>query len=101
LVDPKPAVAEHPLDKGLKIAEESLALIRTEIDDYTCRIVKRERIKGELGQMEQMDAKVRNRKVVDGKLKTPLSVYLGFVSPDSVKGRECVWVEGQNNGKLR
>src|SRR5262245_27577497 len=51
--------------------------------------------------MEQMDAKIRNRKVVDGKLKTPLSAYLGFVSPDSVKGRECIWVEGKNNGKMR
>jgi hypothetical protein len=97
---PQPAMA-HPLDKALAMARESLELIRTQIDDYTCRIVKRERIKGELLPMEHMNAKIRNRKVVDGIVKSPLSVYLHFVSPDSVKGREVVWVEGQNNGKLR
>jgi hypothetical protein len=92
---------EHPLDKGLKMAEESLAMIRAQIDDYTCRVVKRERIKGELGQMEQFDVKIRNRKMENGKIKVPLSAYLHFVSPDSIKGREVVWVEGQNNNKLR
>jgi hypothetical protein len=29
-----------------------------------------------------------------------LSVYLRFLKPDAVKGREVIWVEGKNNGKL-
>jgi uncharacterized protein DUF1571 len=91
----------HPLDPALKLAGEALTLIRTQIEDYTCRIIKRERVKGELGQIEHMDAKIRNRKIENGKLTTPLSVYLSFVGPENVKGREVVWVEGQNNGKLR
>lgn len=96
-----PAAPSHPLDEALEMARETLNRVQTQIDDYTARIVKRERIRGELGQIEHMDAKIRNRKVVDGKIKVPLSAYLNFVSPESIKGREVVWVEGQNNGKLR
>jgi hypothetical protein len=92
--------AEHPLDPGLKMAGEALVRIRT-IKDYTATMVKRERIKGELGEYEFMFAKIRNRKMEGDKLEIPLSVYLNFTKPDSVKGREVIWVEGQNNNKLR
>jgi len=95
------AIAKHPLDPALEIASDSLRRIEQTIDDYTCRIIKQERIRGELQPAEHMDAKIRNRKVQDGKIIVPLSVYMKFVAPDSVKGREVVWVEGKNNGKLR
>lgn len=95
------AVAKHPLEPALEIANESLKLIETTIDDYTCRIIKQERIHGELQPAEHMDAKIRNRKVQDGRIITPLSVYMKFVAPEGVKGREVVWVEGKNNNKLR
>ena len=93
---------EHPLDPALKVARETLSLVQNTIDDYTCTMVKRERIKGVLGDHEYMQAKVRNRKLDEnGKIKTPLSAYLKFVKPKNVEGREVVWVEGQNNGKLK
>lgn len=91
----------HPLDPALAMAKEALALIQRDIVDYTCRIAKRERIKGELGKYEYMDAKIRNRKLENGKLITPLSVYLRFVSPPEVEGREVIWVEGRNGGKMK
>jgi hypothetical protein len=78
-----------------------LSLIRQNIDDYTCRMIKQERIRGQLQPAEYMDAKIRNRKVQNGKVVVPLSVYMKFVAPDNVKGREVVWVEGQNGNKLR
>jgi hypothetical protein len=93
--------APHPLDEGLALAATTLARIRTDIVDYTATIVKRERIKGELGGFEFMFAKIRNRKHDGDKILTPLSVYLHFLKPDSVKGREVLWIEGQNNNKLR
>ena len=31
---------------------------------------------------------------------TPLSVYLNFQKPANVAGREVIWMEGANNGKL-
>ena len=97
----QPASERHPLDPALDMARDAVALIQRDIVDYTATIVKRERIKQVLGDYEFMEAKVRNRKVVDGKLVLPLSVYLKFVKPKDVAGREVVWVEGQNNNKLR
>ena len=64
-------------------------------------IVKRERIKGVLGDYEFIEAKIRNRKVQDGKVVVPLSAYLEFVKPASIAGREVVWVEGKNENKVR
>jgi hypothetical protein len=96
-----PAGERHPLDPALDMARDALALIQRDIVDYTATIVKRERIKQVLGEYEFMEAKIRNRKVVDGKVVVPLSVYLKFVKPAAVVGREVVWVEGQNNNKLR
>jgi hypothetical protein len=91
----------HPLDPALQLANETLGKIQREIVDYTAMIVKRERVNGKLGNHEFMEAKIRSRKIVDGKLTQPLSVYLKFVKPDSVAGREVIWVEGQNNNKMR
>lgn len=90
----------HPLDPAISFAEEGLARLRREVKDYTCTIIKRERIKGELNDYEYMSAKIRNRQVEDGKVKVPFSVYLSFVKPATVAGREVIYVEGANNGKL-
>ena len=103
---PNPAVAvggeKHPLDPALDVANDALKHIREDITDYTCRITKQERIRGELQPEEYMEAKIRNRKVgPDGKMTVPLSVYMKFIGPPAVKGREVIWIEGQNNNKLR
>lgn len=91
----------HPLDPGLRLAHETLANIQRDIVDYTALIVKRESPNGKLGVHEFMEAKIRSRKIVDGKLVTPLSVYLKFIKPEAAKGREVIWVEGKNNNKMR
>ena len=94
-------VEGHPLDPALQLAQDTLDYIRSEIVDFTATIVKRERFKGTLGNFEYMAAKIRNHKEQDGVVTQPLSVYLNFLKPDNIKGREVIWVEGQNNGKLR
>lgn len=91
---------EHPLDRALRIAAESLAHIRKDIDDYTCTMIKRERINGTLNEYEYMYAKIRCRKVQDGQMVVPLSAYLNFIKPASVAGREVCYVETKNNGRL-
>jgi len=99
-VTPKPAT--HPLDPAIEVARQGLVHIHKEVKDYSCTIIKRERIKGVLGDFEYMSAKIRNRQLGDdGKVVTPLSVYLNFLKPDDIKGREVVWMEGRNNGKLK
>ncbi len=97
---PPQAPGQHPLDPALQHAEESLKRIQNDIKDYECLIVKRERIHGVLNEYEYMVAKIRNHKEADGRIVTPLSVYLNFGKPANVAGREVIWVEGANNGKL-
>ncbi|MEX2174597.1 MAG: DUF1571 domain-containing protein [Pirellulaceae bacterium] len=93
--------APHPLDPALTMARAALGHIRQDINDFEATIIKRERIKGVLGNYEYMYAKIRNRKIEGDQLVVPLSVYLKFLKPKDVEGREVVWVEGQNNNKLR
>jgi len=98
---PSPAIEPHPIDPALLEARAGLKQIRDNVDDYTATIVKRERVNGKLGEIQYMFAKIRNRKEnADGSIKTPFSVYLKFLEPQSVKGREVIWVEGRNGNKL-
>ena len=90
----------HPLDRALDIARRGLNSCQETVNDYTALLVKRERVDGELGVHEYMSVKVRNRKVADGKIVQPLSVYLSFLKPATVKGREVIYVENQNEGNI-
>mgnify|MGYP006117187657 FL=1 len=91
---------EHPLDPAIKVARECLVNIQANVKDYTCTLVKRERINGTLGDYEYMYTKIRNQRVANGKVASPLSAYMYFVKPAAVKGREVLYVAGQNNGKM-
>jgi hypothetical protein len=90
----------HPLDSALRTARASLQNIQANVGDYSALFVKRYRVDGELSEMQYANIKIRNRKTKDGKITTPMAVYLDFLEPDLVKGREVLWVEGKNNGKL-
>ena len=92
--------SSQPLDTALGMARESLQHIRANVSDYTALFVKRYRVDGELTEMQYANVKIRNRKTREGRITTPMAVYLDFLKPESVKGREVVWVDGQNNGKL-
>ncbi len=82
------------------MANASLQYIQANVDDYTALFVKRYRIDGELTELQHANIKIRNRKTQGDKITMPMSVYLDFLQPDSVKGREVIWVEGQNSGKM-
>jgi len=96
----KSPTPKHPLDPALDIARNGLQNIRTTVNDYTCTLVKRERVDGKLLDYEYMFVKVRNRKVVDNKVVTPFSVYMYFLKPTEVKGREVMFIEGRNEDKM-
>jgi hypothetical protein len=81
----------HPLQPALDLAQQGLAKINANIRDYSCTIVKRERIDGKLGEHEYMFAKIKQQ---------PFSVYLYFLGPDSVKGQEVIYVAGHNDGNM-
>jgi hypothetical protein len=89
----------HPLDEALDRARLSLSHIEQHVRDYTCTLVKRELVQGELLEHEFMACKVRHARRVEGR-EVPFSVYLGFLKPDSMKGREVIYVSGLNEGKM-
>ena len=45
------AAGAHPLQPALELAQRGLTSIRTNIQDYSCTVVKRERIDGKLGEV--------------------------------------------------
>jgi len=61
----------------------------TQIRDYTCTFVKRERIDDRLTPQHTMIMKART---------SPNSVYFRFQQPNP--GREAIYVQGRNNGRI-
>ncbi len=90
----------HPLDPVLFLARDYLQGFQRDVKDYTATLTKRERINGELGEEEKMSLKLRcPRKNPDG-TATKLHVYLRGKEPKGIEGREVIWVDGKNDGKL-
>ena len=99
-VSPSTDGPEHPIDLAIDFARENLARFRTRAMDYTATMLKQELINEELFPRTTMFARVRNpRKQEDG-TRIPLSVYLRYDDPPGQKGREVIWVEGENDGKI-
>jgi uncharacterized protein DUF1571 len=82
--------AEHPLAAAIRRANSGFAEIN-KISDYSCTLVKRERIDGVLNEHEYMFVKVRHQ---------PFSIYMYFLAPARVKGQEAMYVANQNDGNL-
>ena len=76
---PEAAVAqqEHPLVPALQIAYAAMNNIRANIKDYSCTMIKRERIDGKLNEPEFMHLRVRHE---------PFSVYMYFLGPERLRG---------------
>jgi len=81
---------QHVLDPVIAWAEASLKRLDA-ISDYTALLVKRERVGGKLGPYQRIELKVRHQ---------PFSVYMRFVSPDDLRGREVIYIDGQNDNHL-
>jgi len=90
----------HPLDPALELARRALDHVHANVADYTAVIVKRERIGNELAPEQRFRVKIRNRRVSEDGSSVPLSVYLDFQAPPSIQGREVIWVEDRNDGKM-
>ena len=81
---------EHPLMPTLRWALQELPRIEA-LKDYSCALVKRERVNGIVGLPQYMAIKIRH---------TPFSVYANFLSPTTLKGQEVIYVRGQNDDKV-
>jgi hypothetical protein len=94
------AKSGHPLEAALEFAQSRYAYLQQNVRDFTCLLVKRERIEGKLRGYEYIQTRTRLRKVENGKTVVPLSVAMKFLSPPELKDRRVLFVEGQNNGKM-
>jgi len=86
---------EHPMDSVLLIARDSLKHINETITDYTATLTRQERIGEVLTEKNTIHAKIRNEFE-----NQPLSVYVCFSEPSAVRGREVIWVAGENENKI-
>lgn len=92
--------APHPLDRAVTMAEEALKKMRAEVYDYTAIMAKREQINGVVGSTNFMNVKVRCPRTANNGQATPFSIYMKFLKPKDAAGREVIWIEGENDGKL-
>ncbi len=92
----------HPLGPVHASVQKGLVRFRQQVQDYSATLVKREQVNGELLDYQFILVKIRTeRRNSQGNVVVPFSVYLKFVGPEALKGREVLWVNGENNGKLR
>ena len=103
-----PTSAEHDdqvvrqvsMNEVLKMARSAQEHLAATLDDYTARLVKQEMDRdGNLTPESEMMVKVQTRLRGDAE-EAPLRVYLRFTSPESINGREVLWAEDLNEGKM-
>lgn len=84
----------------LNMARRARQQMTESLDDYTARFVKQEAdSSGVLGERSEVLMKVQTRLRGDRE-DAPMRVYLKYQSPQSIQGREVVWAEDLNDGKL-
>ncbi len=90
----------HPLLPTLQIARDGYQRVVNEVRDYTCVMVKREHVAGQLRGPEFIFAKVRHEQRDDKGVVSPFSIYMKFKGPASVKNREVLFVRGRDDDRL-
>jgi hypothetical protein len=104
----KPAQVESQSDSTgevtmadvLEMARAARRHLTGTLDDYTARLVKQEMDRaGVVGPEEAMEIKVQTR-VRGDREDAPLRVYLRFVAPEPLQGREVSWGEDLYDGKM-
>lgn len=82
------------------MARDARQYMAETLDDYTARFVKQEvDTNGVLGEVTELEVKVQTTLRGDGD-EAPMRVYLKFVSPEAVAGREVIWAADLNDGKM-
>ncbi len=92
--------AEHPLTTLIHYARQQHQQIGQQVKDYQCLLVKRERIHGKLQAYESIETKIRHPHQQDDGTAVPFSVYLRYQKPSEFRGREVLYVDGQNKNRL-
>lgn len=96
----KATEATETLRSWIAEADQMLARFDDEIAHYSCLLIKRERDGEQLSSHQYLWMKVRERRTNDDELTVPFGVYLKFLKPASVAGREVLYVEGERSGDM-
>lgn len=88
----------HPLGSALDYAKSHRKYIHENVRNYTCQLVKRERLNGRMQPYQFMDVKVRCESVKGQEPFQPMAVLMKFLGPASLKGRTVLYVDGKNDG---
>jgi hypothetical protein len=91
---------KHPLDPALELGRAAERHILQEVRDYSCKLVKIDRIDGDLREPEEIRVKVRIPKEEGGVVVQKYSIFLEYLSPSKLKGRKVLFIEGENDGKM-
>lgn len=97
ILDAPISIQDQPFDHALRWARAGLKHIHNHIHDYTCTLVKRERVDGELSEYQYVYCKVRHTNDAG---QASLGIYMRFLAPSAVQGREVLFVEGENDGHM-
>lgn len=101
----------HPLAAMLDVARSHADHIRSAIEDYSCVLAKRERIRNELQPYQFMQLQVRCGTATSKKdtaeesdstdtVAKPLSVFIRYLKPRALRDRRAIYVAGLHNGKV-
>jgi hypothetical protein len=90
----QPAPAQgpaNPMDEPVRLLTEA-ARAYQQVRDYSCTLVKQERVKGRLQEENVIQLKFRQQ---------PFSVYMRWLGPKGFAGQEVAYVQGKNNNMMR
>ncbi|MBR0239455.1 MAG: DUF1571 domain-containing protein [Thermoguttaceae bacterium] len=82
---------EHPMAALIPWATEGLQTFNAKIKDYSCVMIKRERIDGQLQDSSTLFMKIREQ---------PFSIYVKYLKPDRKAGVEALYRKGYHNDQL-
>jgi hypothetical protein len=75
----------------LQLVQDAQQVLQ-KVQDYTCLLIKQERIRGKMLPEDFIELKLRQQ---------PFSVYMRWVGPRDMAGQEVCFVAGRNNNKMR
>lgn len=88
---PVPAEQWQAFEQMINDAKVRFETINRQFGSYACVVTMRETIDGELQDIRRAQMIFRAK---------PFSVYMKYITPDDIEGREIVYVEGQYNGRM-
>jgi len=100
-VDPAAArTRSSSIAEVIELARATLDSMQDSLNDYTARFIKQERdIAGNLSEKTEMEVKIRSR-LRNENNDAPMHIYLKFLAPKTVAGREVIWGKDLYDGQM-